>query len=54
MTYIYIGGVIVFGTLLGIVAYLYREGAIIQGRTEIGLGPLKIKLNGKKRPDSET
>ncbi|MBN1888861.1 MAG: hypothetical protein JW850_12780 [Thermoflexales bacterium] len=52
MIYIYIGAFVVFGTLAGIVAYLYREGAIAQGKSEIGLGPLKIKLgvrqNGEK------
>lgn len=52
MTFIYIGAVIVFGTLAGIVAYLYRESAIIQGKSEIALGPIKIKLNNQARKEA--
>ena len=48
MTYIYIGAVVVFGTLAGIVAYLYREGAIIGGKSEIDIGPIKIKLGNER------
>ncbi len=55
MTFIYIGAVIVFGTLAGIVAYLYRESALIQGKSAIVLGPIKIKLTdqAEKEPTPE-
>ncbi len=43
-TYIILGAIITFGTLLGIIVYLYRESALLQGKTEIGLGPIKFKL----------
>lgn len=48
MVYVYVGACVVFGTLAGIAAYLYREGAIAQGKSEISLGPLKVKLGVKQ------
>jgi hypothetical protein len=41
-----VGIVFVFAVIL-ILAYLYRESAIIEGKTEIGIGPVKFKLGGK-------
>ncbi len=46
-TYIILGAIIVFGGLVGLIAYLYRESAIIQGKSEIGVGPIKFKLEGQ-------
>lgn len=52
-TYIILGAIITLGGLAGLMAYLYREGALASGKTEIGLGPLKLKLNAAPRPDGE-
>ncbi len=52
MSYIYAGAVIIFGTLLGLVVYLYREGAIASGKSEIKVLGLTIKLgNAQKKQD---
>ena len=40
------GIVFVFAVIL-ILAYLYRESAIIEGKTEVAIGPVKFKLGGK-------
>ena len=41
-----IGIIFAFAVIL-ILAYLYRESALIEGKTEIGIGPVKFKLGGK-------
>ena len=41
-----VGIVFAFAVIL-ILAYLYRESAIIEGKTEVGIGPVKFKLGGK-------
>ena len=43
-----VGIVFVFAVIL-ILAYLYRESAIIEGKTEVGIGPIKFKLGGKSQ-----
>jgi len=48
-----VGIVFVFAVIL-ILAYLYRESAIIEGKTEIGIGPIKFKLGGKAQKEADT
>jgi hypothetical protein len=53
-TYIIVGAVIVFGALIGIAAYLYRESALASGAGEMSvLGLFTIKLEGtaQKEPN---
>ncbi len=54
MIYIYVGAFVVFGTLVGIMAYLYRESAIAEGKSEVSLGPLKIKLGGTQNGEKSS
>lgn len=56
-TYIILGAIVVFGTLVIVAAYLYRESALASGKGEINvLGLFTIKLEGKaqKQADSPT
>jgi len=48
-----VGIVFVFAVIV-ILAYLYRESAIIEGKTEIGIGPVKFKLGGKAQKVADT
>ena len=48
-----VGIVFVFAVII-ILAYLYRESAIIEGKTEIGIGPVKFKLGGKAQKAADT
>jgi hypothetical protein len=48
-----VGIVFVFAVII-ILAYLYRESAIIEGKTEIGIGPIKFKLGGKAQKAADT
>lgn len=40
-------GIIVAAIVVLVLAYLYRESALIEGKTEWGIGPLTFKLGGK-------
>ncbi len=40
-------GIIFLFAVIVILGYLYRESAIIEGKTEVGIGPIKFKLGGK-------
>ena len=48
-----VGIVFVFAVIV-ILAYLYRESAIIEGKTEVGIGPIKFKLGGKAQKQADT
>lgn len=47
MEIVQIVGIISAVVVILILAYLYRESAIIEGKTEVGIGPVKFKLGGK-------
>ena len=47
MEIVQIVGIVFIVAVILILAYLYRESAIIEGKTEIGIGPVKFKLGGK-------
>ena len=47
MEIVQIGGIVFAFAVIVIRAYLYRESAIIEGKTEVGIGPVKFKLGGK-------
>jgi len=46
-----VGIVFAFAVIL-VLAYLYRESAIIEGKTEVGIGPVKFKLGGKAQKEA--
>jgi len=52
MEIVQIVGIIFAAAVILILAYLYRESAIIEGKTEIGIGPVKFKLGGKAQKSS--
>ena len=54
MEIVQIVGIIFIFAVIVILAYLYRESANIEGKTEVGIGPIKFKLGGKaqKQPDA--
>ena len=52
MEIVQIIGIIFAAAVILILAYLYRESAIIEGKTEIGIGPVKFKLGGKAHRES--
>ena len=47
MEIVQIFGIVFAFAVILILAYLYRESAIIEGKTEIAIGPVKFKLGGK-------
>ena len=47
MQIVQIFGIIFIFAVIVILGYLYRESAIIEGKTEVGIGPIKFKLGGK-------
>lgn len=46
-------GIVFALVVILILAYLYRESAIMEGKTEIAIGPVKFHLGGKA-PGSDT
>ena len=54
MEIVQIIGIIFAAAVVLILAYLYRESAIIEGKTEIGIGPVKFKLGGKAQKAADT
>jgi hypothetical protein len=54
MEIVQIIGIIFAAAVILILAYLYRESAIIEGKTEIGIGPVKFKLGGKAQKAADT
>jgi hypothetical protein len=54
MEIVQIIGIIFAAAVILILAYLYRESAIIEGKTEIGIGPVKFKLGGKAQKEADT
>jgi len=53
MQIVQIVGIIFVFAVIVILAYLYRESAIIEGKTEVGIGPIKFKLSGKAQKEAE-
>jgi hypothetical protein len=53
MEIVQIVGIVFVVAVVLILAYLYRESAIMEGKTEIGIGPVKFKLGGKARHEAE-
>jgi hypothetical protein len=47
MEIVQIVGIVVAAAVILVLAYLYRENAIIEGKTEWGIGPLKFSLGGQ-------
>jgi hypothetical protein len=54
MEIVQIIGIIFAAAVILILAYLYRESAIIEGKTEISIGPVKFKLGGKAQKATDT
>ena len=54
MQLVQILGIIFAAAVILILAYLYRESAIIEGKTEVGIGPIKFKLGGKAQKQADT
>jgi hypothetical protein len=46
-------GIVFAVVVIVILAYLYRESAILEGKTEISIGPIKFKL-GDQTPKDDT
>jgi len=53
MEIVQILGIIFAAAVILILAYLYRESAIIEGKTEVGIGPIKFKLGGKAQKEAD-
>ncbi len=53
MEIVQIIGIIFAAAVILILAYLYRESAIIEGKTEIGIGPVKFKLGGHAQVEAQ-
>ena len=54
MQLVQILGIIFAAAVILILAYLYRESALIEGKTEVGIGPIKFKLGGKAQKAADT
>ncbi len=53
MEIVQILGIIFAAAVILTLAYLYRESAIIEGKTEIGIGPVKFKLGGRAQKEAD-
>jgi hypothetical protein len=51
MEIVQIVGIVFAVVVILILAYLYRESAIIEGKSEIAIGPVKLKLASPPRKD---
>jgi hypothetical protein len=47
MEIVQIVGIVFAAVVILVIAYLYRESAILEGKTEVSIGPLKFRLDGK-------
>jgi len=47
MEIVQVAGIVFAAAVIIILAYLSRESAIIEGKAEWGIGPIKFKLGGK-------
>jgi len=54
MEIVQIVGIVFVVAVILILAYLYRESALNEGKTEIGIGPVKFKLGGKAQKAVDT
>ena len=52
MEIVQIVGIVFVVAVILILAYLYRESALNEGKTEISIGPVKFKLGGKAHRES--
>ena len=52
MEIVQIVGIIFAAVVIVILAYLYRESAMIEGKSEIAIGPVKFKLGGKAQQEA--
>ena len=53
MEIVQIVGIVVAAVVILVIAYLYRENAIVEGKTEWGIGPIKFKLGGKAQKQAD-
>ena len=51
MEIVQIVGIVFAAVIILILAYLYRESAIIEGKSEIVIGPVKFKLSSQPGKD---
>ena len=54
MEIVQIVGIVFAAAVILIIAYLYRESAILEGKTEIAIGPYKLSLGGKAQQKQNT
>jgi len=52
MEIVQVVGIVFAAVVILILAYLYRESAIIEGKTEIAIGPWKFSLGGKAQKEA--
>ena len=53
MEIVQIAGIVFAAVVILVLAYLYRENAIIEGKTEWGIGPVKFSLSGKAQKQAD-
>lgn len=53
MEIVQISGIVVAAVVILVIAYLYRENAIVEGKTEVNIGPLKFNLGGKTQKKAD-
>ena len=53
MEIVQIVGIVFAAVVILILAYLYRENALVEGKTEVSIGPLKFNLGGKTQKLAE-
>ncbi len=53
MEIVQIVGIVVAAVVILVIAYLYRENAIVEGKTEWGIGPIKFSLGGKTQKQAD-
>ena len=53
MELVQIVGIIFVAVVILVIAYLYRESALIEGKTEVGFGPWKFSLGGKAQKKAD-
>src|SRR5512136_1477606 len=53
MEIVQIVGIVVAAVVILVIAYLYRENAIIEGKTEWGIGPIKFSLGGQTQKQAD-
>jgi hypothetical protein len=53
MEIVQIAGIVFAAVVILVIAYLYRENALVEGKTEVGLGPIKFSLGGRTQKKAE-